>query len=114
VTATMQHPGAVIAGLEAIEADLAQRQNELEESASNRARLVREWEKRLAAHRITAKGNDADSRKAAALGAAIAQDDLYERLIAAEGTFEGQRAVIKVLETRAMIGMAILRSQGRS
>lgn len=113
MTATMQHPGAVVAGLEAIANDLAIRQNDYEEAAADRARLVREWERRLAAHRLTAKGNDADARKAAALGAAISQDDLYERLMDAEGRFEGCRAVIKVLETRAMIGLGILRSQNR-
>lgn len=114
MTATMQHPGAVLDALEKIEADLAERQNEYENAARNRARYVRDWEKRIAAHRVTAKGNDAEARKAAALGAAIGQDELYESLKDAEGEFEALRAVIKVLETRAMIGMAILRSQGRS
>lgn len=111
---TMTDPGRVLHTLEAISEDLAERQNEYEQAASDRARLVRDWERRLAAHVMTAKGSDAGARKAAALGAAIAQDDLYERLMDAEGRFEGCRAVIKVLETRSMIGLGILRSQGRS
>jgi hypothetical protein len=103
-----------MARLAAIDDDLAERMNEYESAATDRARLVRDWEKRIAGHRITAKGSDAEARKAAALGAAIGQDDLYERLLDAEGRFEGTKAVIKVLETRSMIGMAILRAQGRS
>jgi hypothetical protein len=116
VTVAVHHTdaGAVLNTLEAISNDLAERQNEYEAAATDRARLIRDWERRLAAHTMSAKGHDAAARKAAALGAAIAQDDLYERLMDAEGRYEGCRAVIKVLETRSMIGMAILRSQGRS
>ena len=33
---------------------------------------------------------------------------------AEEGAWEGKKAVVRVLETRANIGMAILKSQGRS
>jgi hypothetical protein len=111
---TYDAPSPVIGGLEAIEHDLAERQNDYEEAAKDRARLVREWEHRLAVSLRTAQGGDANARKAAALVMAITQDDLYERLREAEGAFEGCKAVIKVLETRAMIGMALLRSQGRA
>lgn len=114
MTATLQHPGAVLNALEQIEKSLAEQQNDYEQAASDRATLVRKWEKRLALCRLKAKGNDADARKAAALVMAIDQDDLYERLMDAEGRFEGCRASIKVSETRAMIGLGILRSQGRS
>jgi hypothetical protein len=108
------HAGAVMAALEAIGVDLANRQNDYEQAAGDRARLIRDWEKRLAQHRRTAKGNDAETRKAVALCSAIEQDDLYARLQTAEGDFEALRAVTRVLETRATIGMSILRAQGRA
>lgn len=103
----------VMARLAAIEADLANRQNDYESAASEKAFLVRDWERRLAHARIKAKGSDAEARKADALIAAIERDDLYDRLRAAEGAYEGSKAVVKVLETRATIGMSLLRSQGR-
>lgn len=109
----LSHPAAVMARLAEIENDLAERQNEYEQAASDKARLVRDWEKRYASHRVTAKGNDAEARKAAALGAAIDQDDLWERLKQAEGTFEACKVVVGVLDKRASIGQSILRAQGR-
>jgi hypothetical protein len=107
------HPAAVMARLTEIEQYLADRQNAYETAANQKARLVRDWEKRLASARIHAKGNDADARKAAALMTAIEADDLYDRLMTAEGTYEGCKAVVKVLEVRATVGMAILKAQGR-
>lgn len=107
------HPSPVITRLEAIEQDLAERQNDYEKAAGARARLIRDWEKRLAIHGKTAKGTSADIRKATALASAIEQDDLYERLTAAESLFDAKRSVIKVLEVRATIGMSVLRAQGR-
>ena len=114
MAATMQHPGAVVAALEEIDRNLALQQNDYEAAASDRAKLVRRWEKRLAICLLKAKGGDAAARKASALIAAIEMDGLYEELMDAEGRFEGARASIKVSETRAMIGLGILRSQGRS
>jgi hypothetical protein len=107
-------PGAVMARLAAIEEDLATRQGEYEEAAGERARLIRDWEKRLAMARPQVKGSDADARKAAALVMAAEQDDLYERLTDAESRFEALKAVSRVLETRSAIGMSILKSQGRA
>lgn len=106
-------PGGVMQRLADIENDLGERQHEYDNAAGESARLVREWEYRLAISRVKAKGNDADSRKAAALVMAIAQDDLYDRLKEAEGQFAAARAAVKVLETRAMIGMGILKGLGR-
>lgn len=111
---TMTSPGAVMGRLEEIERDLADRSLDYETAASDFARLKRDWERRLAQCRIVATGGDADTRKANALLAAVAADSTYEDLMSAEGSFEGCKAVMKVLETRAMIGMAILRAQGRA
>lgn len=99
--------------LEAIEFDLSEREREYEDAARDRARLVRDWDKRLAIHGRTAKGSSADIRKSAALASAIEQDDLYERLTDAEARYEALRVVVKVLETRATIGQSLLRAQGR-
>lgn len=110
---TFHTPGQVMARLTQIENDLAARQNEYEKAAEDRARLVRDWEKRLAIHGRSAKGSSADVRKAVALGMAIEQDDLYGRLSDAEARFEALKVVVRVLETRATIGQSILRAQGR-
>lgn len=114
MTATLSHPAAVQERLSEIEEDLAGRQNDYEQAADDRARLIRDWEKRLAICHATAKGSNADSRKASALVAAIEQDDLYERLKDAEARYDSLRAVVRVLEVRSTIGMSILRSQGRA
>lgn len=110
----MMDSAQIMDRLGAIEEDLAGRQNEFEQAAGDRARLIRDWERRVAIARRTAKGNDADARKAAALVMAIDQDDLYERLSEAEGQFDALRAVTRVLETRASIGQSILRGMGRA
>jgi hypothetical protein len=96
-----------------IENDLAVRQGDYERAATDRARLTRDWERRLAICGTRSKGSSADVRKSAALVMAIEQDDLYERLSDAEARFDALRVVMKVLETRATIGMSILRAQGR-
>lgn len=107
-------PHAIHARLTAVENDLATRMNNYESAASDRARLTRDWEKRLAICQTRAQGPNADSRKAKALVAAIEQDDLYDRLKDAEGRYEALRVVTRVLEARSTIGMSVLRSQGRA
>lgn len=113
MTATYTDPGIVIQTLGDIERDLAERQNDYEQAAFDVAQYTRDWERRLAEKRITAEGRDADARKAQTLVDAINVDGLYESLALAQATFDAQKAVIKVLESRAMIGMAILKAQGR-
>lgn len=114
---THSSPQAVIERLAEIEQDLAGRQNEYEKAAGDRARLVRDWEKALAIARKTAKGNDAETRKAVALIAASEYEDddgnLYTRLRDAEDLYEASKVVIRVLETRSAIGMSILKAHGR-
>lgn len=108
------HPAGVMQRLADIETDLGTRQGDYETAADDRARLVRDWEHRLAVCMATAKGPNADSRKANALLTAIEKDNLYERLRDAEARFEACKVVVRTLETRATIGMSILRSQGRA
>jgi hypothetical protein len=111
---TLSHPAAVLERLAQIEHDLGERQNEYEEAAGARARLIRDWEKRLAIATAKAKGGDANARKQAALVMAAEQDDLYQQLTDAEATYAACQAVMRVLETRASVGQSILRSQGRN
>jgi hypothetical protein len=111
---TLSHPAAVLERLAEIERDLGERQNEYEQAAGDRARLIRDWERRLAIATAKAKGGDANARKQAALVIAAEQDDLYDRLKYAEDVYAALHAVIRVLETRASIGQSILRSQGRA
>jgi hypothetical protein len=110
----LTHPAAVLERLAGIEQDLGTRQNDFEQAASDRARCVRDWEKRLAIHSKTAKGSSADIRKAVALVTAIEQDDLYERLTDAEARYDALRVVTNVLTARATIGQSILKAQGRT
>jgi hypothetical protein len=106
-------PGRVIGGLDDIANDMAERMNPFEDAASRRARLTRDWDHRMAVCIRQATGPNAEVRKANALVRAIEMDDLYQQLTDAESDFEAQRVVLKVLSDRSMIGMAILRAQGR-
>ena len=106
-------PHTVQGRLAEIEEDLANRMGEYEQAATDRAKLIRDWEKSLAICHLTAKGPNADTRKAHALVTAIEQDDTYDRLKDAEARYDALKVVTRVLETRASIGMAILKSQGR-
>jgi hypothetical protein len=110
----MDNPHTVQGRLQEIEHDLALRQGEYETAARDKALLVRDWDYRFALCMARANGANAETRKAHALIAAIEQDDLYERLKDAEARFESLRAVIGTLEKRLMIGLGILRSQGRA
>lgn len=107
-------PAAIMARLDEIERDLGSRQNDLEKAAGDRARLIRDWEKRLAISSAVAQGRDAKAREKAALVLAAEQDDLYDRLTEAEGAFAALQAVVRVMDTRSTIGMALLKSHGRA
>ena len=111
---SLSTPQQVMERLEAIEAEIMERQNDYERAAGDKARMTRQWEKRLAQARLKAKGADADTRKAAALVMAAEQDDLYENLTRAEMDYAICYAALKQRETRVSIGQSILRAQGRS
>ena len=97
-----------------LEVEQASRQNGWEKSAGDRARLTREWDKRLALYQRKTVGDNAETRKAKALVAAIEQDDLYERLTEAEAIYEAARIATKSTEVRVGIGQSILKAQGRA
>jgi hypothetical protein len=107
------NPAAVMARLAEIEEDLASRQGDYELAADDRARAVRDWDKRLAIHQRKVTGPNAEARKAEALVRAVEQDDLYDRLSDSEARYDALKVVTRTLETRASIGQSILRAQGR-
>lgn len=111
---THSDPAVLIGRLEAIEQDMASRQNEYGQAADDRARAVRDWDKRLAIHQKIAKGPNSETRKAVALAAAIEVDDLYERLKDAEARYDSLKVVMRTLETRATIGQSLLKAHGRA
>ncbi len=107
MTVTLDSPAVVIARLQEIEDDLAIRQNALEASALAWFKAKRDREHARAVAYLTAEGGTVAERNAIA--------DRETSLLAAnaEAEWEALRAVVRVLETRASIGMAILKSQAR-
>lgn len=107
-------PDAIMTRLEEIEQDLATRQNEYEAAAEDKHKLVRDYELRIARASLQARGDTATEKKWRALEAiAAANDGLYEKLTVAEGKYEGLKAAVRVLETRATIGQSLLKAHGR-
>jgi hypothetical protein len=104
---TLSTPEAVLSRLEAIEHDLAELQNGLEDAALAFYRAKRDREKAWADAFLTAKGTDG-ARKA------LAQQETAEQGKEEEAAYEARKAVLRVLETRASVGQSILRSQGRA
>ena len=99
-------PGNVMARLEAIESDLAVRQNAWESAARKWFGIQGDLRKEWATAFLTAEGNSTEKRAAADKATA-------GRGGPEQAEYEAIRAVVKVLETRATIGMSILKAQGR-
>jgi hypothetical protein len=102
----LDNPGAVVARLQAIEDDLAVRQNTLESAALAWFIAKRDKEKARAVAFLGASGTVAERNAKA--DEATALDGKLE-----EAEWESVRAVVRVLETRSNIGMALLKSLGR-
>lgn len=104
---SMDAPGPVIGRLEAIDKDLAARQNALEAAALAWFRAKRDKEHKRAVEFLRARGTVAERN-------AVADEQTSMLGMAEEAEWEALKAVVRVLETRASIGQSILRSQGRS
>lgn len=102
------NPAEILQRLDAIERDLAERQNEFATAAGKRARLVREVEHSTAVEYARAEGNTTDRRMAANATVGDSQD--YKDLTAAEAAYEAGKAAVNVLQTRATIGQTLLRT----
>lgn len=100
--------------LQEIERDLAEKQPGYEQAADDAVRTEREFELRMARTKLTAKGSTETAKKDRALETiAAAEDNLYERYTDAQARYAALKVANKVLETRAMIGMSLLRAQQR-
>ncbi len=100
-------PAQIEQRLEEIGQDLAHRQNAYGSAAERWHRALRDREHKHAVAFMSADGNTTERREAAKRETAMIG-------MAEEAEYEGLRAVVKVLETRAMIGMALLKSAGRA
>jgi hypothetical protein len=102
-------PQAVITRLAEIENDLAIRQNLYEDVAGKWFVAQRDIKR---AHATALLGSDegtvTEKKAEADIAAATAPGSELE------GEYEALKAVIRVLETRATIGMSILKAQGRA
>ena len=105
----LSNPAAVMDRLAEIENDLAERQNLYEAAASRWYVARREIERTRARALLTATEDSVTEKKARADLAAYNVEDA-----ASEAEYEALKAVIRVLETRATIGMSILKAQGRA
>jgi len=103
---TLSNPAAVLERLEVIENRLAELENDFEDAALKWFRAKRDREHEWARVYVQTQG-PAYLRKATADGA------VTDRGLEEEAQFEGKKAVVRMLETRASIGQSILRSQGR-
>lgn len=97
----------IINRLEAIEKDLGERAPGYGNAAEAWTRKKRDKEKAWADAYVTASGDAVTDKKAAAIQASelIGKDE--------EATYAGHKAVVDVLQTSAMIGMALLKSHDR-
>lgn len=106
MTATLNHPAAVELRLQEIDGRLAVLQNELEGAALAWFKKKRDRDRAEADAYVQAQGGHSERRAAGVrAGADIGADE--------EGAWEGKRHVLKTLETRSVIGTALLKSQGR-
>lgn len=104
---SLSTPQQVQARLEELDTDLANRQNILESSAMAWFKKKRDREEAWARAYVSAEG-PAHVRKAEA-DLAVATVGRNE-----EAEYEAVKAVVRVMETRATIGMALLKTQGRA
>lgn len=104
---TLTDPAAVMARLEAIEQDLANRQSALEAAGLAWFKAKRDREHAHAVAFLSAEGTVAERNAIADRETAV--DGKMD-----EAAWESLKAVVRVLETRASIGQSLLRSMGRA
>lgn len=106
---SLDNPAAVMARLAEIEDSLARRQNAYEEAARSWYGAQREIGRRKAQKLLASDKGSVTEKKAEGDVAAYDVEGA-----AAEAEYEALKAAVKVLETRATIGMSILKAQGRA
>jgi hypothetical protein len=103
----MTEAAQVMATLDQIQQDLALRQNLLEQAARNWFNAKREKEHKRAVTFLSTEGSVAERNAAADREVALEGKE-------AEGEYEALRGVVRVMETRANVCMAILKAHGRA
>jgi hypothetical protein len=104
----LDSPALVMRKLAEVEADLAERQNSFETSTGNWYTAQREIKRAHAIALLSSDEKSVTEKKAHAdIAATACEGSLYE------AEYEALKAVIRVLEQRSMILMALLKSQGR-
>jgi len=104
---SLSSPAEVMVRLEAIELDLANRQNVLESAARQWFVAKRDREHKRAVEFLRADGSVAERN-------AIADRSTAREGVQQEAEYEALRAVVRTLEARASIGQSLLRAQGRA
>lgn len=105
----MTNPVSILAKLEEIERDMAERQPAYERAAQRWYHAKREQGRDYARALISSNADSVTEKKAHADLAAYETEGAES-----EAEFEATRAVLNVLDKRAMILMAILKAQGRA
>jgi hypothetical protein len=95
--------------LESIEDDAQQRQTKGETSAEEFFKVKRDFELAFALKFMDATGTVTERKQKALV--ALEKDPVYNQLKEAEGAYEGWKAAMRALETRASIGQSLLRAQ---
>lgn len=105
----LSSPAEVLQRLDAIERDLALRQNLFEDAARGFFLYKREFERQRATALLSAPEDSVTEKRAHADIEAYDAEGATQ-----EAEYEALKAVVRVLETRSIILMALLKSQGRA
>jgi len=99
--------------LEAIEDDLAKRQDEWEKAVDDFARVTGEWKLRYARTYLQTEGTVKEREQQTVVTIAAAPDDLYDRYTDAEARVATRRSVYEVLDKRASVNQSLLKAMTR-
>lgn len=105
----LSSPAQIMARLEEIRQDIANRRSKYEKAAYDLKINKRDYEYEMAVQRLKAKGT-VQERSDRAL-AQVEASGTYERLKASEGLYEGLRAGYAAMDQEAMILMALLKGE---
>lgn len=97
-----------------IEQEMSDKQPDYEKYAENAVRTDKQFALRMAQGKLQAKGaTETEKKDKVLVEIASAGDDFWTAYVEGQALYEGRRALMKTLESRAMIGMALLKAQQR-
>lgn len=105
-------PAQITERLQMIEEDLAERLPEFEEAAQKVYKLRRAYDLEVAKAFAVATGSPNERKQKAV--AVAGESAVFATLTENEGIYEARKAAVDLLQSRAMIGMALLKAQGRA